>query len=468
MNFDQFDQTLTYLYERLPVFQRQGGAALRRYDLTTTRRLCAALGDPQAGQCFIHVGGTNGKGSVSSMLCAVLQAAGCPRVGLYTSPHLACFTERFRLNGRPAPQDWVVDFVARHRELIEDLEPSFFELSTAMAFSYFKESQCAVSVIEVGLGGRLDSTNVLDPCLTVVTRIGFDHTDVLGPTLPQIAAEKAGIFKPGVPAVVGQRQEECAHVFVQAAARVGAPLTFASDRWSVEPTAVDFKSLFVAHSSNGSPDQLPVVHFLFQSRTGEVGLLPLSLLGCYQRENLLTVLEAVRVWNQLPDQAWPISQAALRNGLARVQELSGLRGRFEIWPGRPSLVLDVAHNLEGIAALVTQLDQICPPDRQYWVFGVNQDKALDDMLSFLPVSAHYVCTAAWVPRARPADEVAAVLAAAGRSVQVVHDVVEAVVVAYRRVPSDGLVVVAGSAFVVAAVLQVESLLRKVLVRDSDH
>ena len=459
-----FDQTVAYLYSRLPMFQRQGPVALRRYDLETTRSLCAALGDPQAGQCFIHVGGTNGKGSVASMLCAALQAAGCPRVGLYTSPHLACFTERFRLNGQPAPQAWVVDFVRQHRELIESLEPSFFELTTAMAFFFFKEKACEVSVIEVGLGGRLDSTNIIDPQLTVVTRIGYDHMDLLGHTLPEIAAEKAGIFKAGVPAVVGQRQAQCAQVFEEVAARVGAPLTFASDRWSVEPLSAAQGAAWASHA--GIHSQV-VAHYLVQTITGEVGLVPLSLLGSYQRDNLATVLEAVRVWNGLRGQVWPISNAALRAGLGQVGKLSGLRGRFEVWPGQPPVVLDVAHNPEGIGVLVAQLNGLCPPDRQCWVFGVVQDKVLADVVPMLPAGARFVCTAADVPRARAAADVAAQLSEAGLAVEVVPAVVEAFEVARRLAPPDGVVVVAGSVFVVAEVLAAEDRLRQPLQSKSE-
>lgn len=456
-----FAQTVEYLYGLLPMFQRQGPVALRKYDLDKTRELCAALGNPQVGHRFIHVAGTNGKGSVSSMLCAALQVASGVRIGLYTSPHLVCFTERFRVNGQPASQEWVVDFVARHRPMIEELRPSFFELTTAMAFCRFRETGCAVSVIETGMGGRLDSTNIIAPELCVITRIGFDHMEFLGQTLPEIAAEKAGIIKEGVPAVVGLRQSECDFVFERAAAKRAAPFSFASDSWEV--TAESFLLSSGRRSFHFSPKEN---HAHSNSEVNQPnGTIELSLTGDCQRENLTTVLEAVRVWNGLQANradGLSITEDALKTALGRVQELSGLRGRFEVWAGAPPVILDVAHNPEGLAQLSRQVSERIPPERQSWVFGVVRDKALADMLPLLPLDANYFLTNANVPRALPADELAAAFSAAGFHCRAFPNPADAVAAAVKDAPPDGAVIVGGSVFIVAEVLAEEELLRPLL------
>ncbi len=426
-----YAETLDYLYRSLPMYQRVGQAAFKK-DLTNTLALCAALGEPQRQFASVHVAGTNGKGSTSHLLAAALQAAGY-RVGLYTSPHLRSFTERIRLNGAEIPEAEVVAFVAAHRLLFEQIQPSFFEMTVALAFWYFARERVDIAVIETGLGGRLDSTNVVTPVLSLITNISFDHREILGDTLPAIAAEKAGIIKPGVPVVVGEHQPEVADVFRQTAAERSAPLRWAADRYAV-------RSLHPTPSHQ---------HFAVYAHKQPVGdPWALDLRGDYQARNLPGVLMALDVLAQV---GWPVAEADRRRGLASATSLTGLRGRWEMIGERPLVVCDVAHNPAGLAHTMAQCART-PHRRLHVVLGVVREKELAELWPLLPPLAQYYFCAPDVPRALPVADLLAAATAAGLAGAAYPDVARALAAARAAAHPDDLIYVGGSTFVVAEVL----------------
>ncbi|HEU4469900.1 MAG TPA: folylpolyglutamate synthase/dihydrofolate synthase family protein [Flavisolibacter sp.] len=423
-----YQQTLDYLYKALPMFSRIGSAAYKK-DLTNILALCRELGDPQEKFRTIHVGGTNGKGSVSHMLAAVLQAAGY-RTGLYTSPHLYDFRERIRIDGQMVPEDFVTAFVAENRALIESVEPSFFEITVAMAFDYFAKQQVDIAVIEVGLGGRLDSTNIIRPELCVITNIGWDHMNLLGNTLEAIAFEKAGIIKPGIPVVIGSKQRETYDVFASAAKERGAPIFFAEDRFAAE----DYRL---------SPEAIEV-----QVRDKNTGLLTsyiTDLPGIYQKANILTVLQAIAAWPGAPI-AIPTVQEAL--GWAKVS--TGLRGRWEVLRQQPTVVLEVAHNAEGIREMLKHAARLSF-NRLHLVIGMVKDKEIGKVLELLPREAVYYFTQAGIPRALDAAALRDQAAAYGLHGDSFDNVNEALRAALAAADSEDLILVCGSIFLVAEV-----------------
>jgi dihydrofolate synthase/folylpolyglutamate synthase len=423
--FVSYAEVLEYLYANLPMFHRIGAAALKP-DLTNTLALCAALGDPQERFKTIHVAGTNGKGSTSHTLAAVLQTAGY-KTGLFTSPHLKSFTERIRVSGQPVEEAFVVDFVNRIRAVADTIEPSFFEVTVAMAFDYFAQHQVDVAVIEVGLGGRLDSTNVITPVLSVITNIGWDHQDILGDTLQKIATEKAGIIKSGVPTVISQHQPETDEVFIAKAQQESAPLVFAPDRYSVR--------------ASGASTSLDIYRdgvCLFESVT-------LDLQGMYQQKNILGALAAME---ELQRQGWAITRAHIRAGVGHVMSLTGLKGRWQMLGQRPLIVCDTGHNADGIAEVVRQI-HLQQYKRLWIVFGVVKDKDIRSVLQLLPKDANYYFCQASVPRALDAEALAAQARAEGLQGEVVRDVNEALAQATAHAGPDDMIFVGGSTFVVA-------------------
>lgn len=422
-----YQQTLEYIFARLPMFSRIGAAAYRA-DLTNTIALCNALGNPQNNFRTIHIAGTNGKGSTSHMLASVLQSAGY-KTGLYTSPHLKDFRERIRLNGVEIPESFVVDFISRIEPLVETLDPSFFEITVAMAFDYFSRERVDIAVIEVGLGGRLDSTNIIRPELSVITNIGLDHMNMLGDTLEKIAFEKAGIIKPGVPVVVGETLPETKPVFESRAAEAGAPLIVASEHYFVTDWHVEPHRLTVQVADNKT-DNRNVYH--------------LDLQGIYQLKNVLTVLESVR---QLHHKGWVISEVAIEKGLSQVKKQTGLHGRWDIIHRHPLVVLDVAHNEDGIRQLGEQIE-ITDHTNLHIVIGMVKDKEVERALSLLPAQATYYFTKARIPRALPEDQLAEKGAAFGLTGKHYPDVNTAFKEAMTHAGKDDLVLVCGSVFVV--------------------
>ena len=367
-----YQETLTYLYEQLPMFQRVGGSAYKE-GLDNTLALDAHFGHPHHKFRTIHVAGTNGKGSVSHTLAAVLQSAGY-KTGLYTSPHLVDFRERIRINGEPISKDYVMDFVEHERGFFEPLCPSFFELATAMAFKYFADEQVEVAVVEVGLGGRLDCTNIIIPDLSIITNISFDHVQFLGDTLAKIASEKAGIIKKGIPVVIGETTAETKPVFIAKATEVDAPIYFAEE--------------------NGREDY-PGVEY--------------ELKGIYQEKNKRTLFTALPL---LKEAGYHIDEENVREGFAHVVELTGLMGRWQKLHDHPTLVCDTGHNVGGITYVVEQLrQQSC--HQLHIVIGMVNDKDISGVLALLPQEAKYYFTQASVSRALPAEQLCQLATAAG-------------------------------------------------------
>lgn len=376
-----YNETIEYLFTRLPMFSRIGSAAYKP-DLSNTIKLCAALGNPEQKIKAVHIAGTNGKGSVSHMLAAILQTAGY-KTGLYTSPHLKDFRERIKINGEMVDKDFVVGFTEKINPLINEIEPSFFEITVAMAFEYFAEEKVDIAIIETGLGGRLDSTNIITPELSVITNIGWDHMNILGDTLEKIAVEKAGIIKQKIQVVIGEIQPETKSVFEATAKEKNAPIYFAEDGRAAAPAW---------HN-----------HTLMVTVTGrqhEKKIYELELAGIYQTKNLLTVLEAIE---QLQNLGWNITEENIIEGLKQTKKLTGLHGRWEIIHQKPTIVLDVAHNANGIEQLVLQIKNT-PHKKLHIILGMVKDKDISKVLSLLPKDAAYYFTKADIPRSLPEDE----------------------------------------------------------------
>lgn len=415
-----YRETLDYLYRNLPMFQRVGASAFKK-DLINTRLLCNALGNPQNTFKSIHIAGTNGKGSTSHMLAAVLQTSGY-KTGLYTSPHLKEFTERIRVNGHEVSQGFVMNFVDRVKPLIDEIKPSFFEITVAMAFDYFAQEKVDVAVIETGLGGRLDSTNIISPCLSVITNISWDHMDLLGNTLPQIASEKAGIIKTHTPVIVSERQSEVESVFVDQAKASGSEIKFASDHIQVDKADSGWE---VQHH-------------------GQKKIYPLDLFGAYQKKNLPGVLMAIEV---LRSQGFTLPEPAVAEGLAHAARITGLKGRWQKLSDRPLTICDTGHNEAGILEILNQLKGL-RYNRLHWVWGMVKDKDVK-VLHLLPKDAHYYFCQAAIPRAMPVEELYQKATTAGLTGEPVPNVNDALKLAMARSTSDDVILIGGSTFVVA-------------------
>jgi dihydrofolate synthase/folylpolyglutamate synthase len=432
-----YPETLAWLYAQLPMYQRVGAAGFKK-GLGNTEVLAEALGHPETRFKSVHVAGTNGKGSSSHLLAAVLQSAGY-KVGLYTSPHLREFTERIRVNGQELAPDYLVSWVANHRHLFDTIQPSFFEMCVALAFDYFAAEQVDVAVVEVGLGGRLDSTNIITPLVSLITNISYDHQAMLGNTLPEIAGEKAGIIKPGRPVVVSQTQPEVAAVFEAKAEKEGSQLLVADTRYEARPTAGTI-----------ADDYASGVQVLSVYREGQLYLegVQLGLLGDYQRLNLPGVLATL---DELRAQGFVIPEAALRQGLREVTRLTGLRGRWSILGQHPLVVADTGHNEAGLRLVLAQLARV-PHRHLHLVIGTVNDKDVTKVLALLPREATYYFCQADIPRALPADELAALAQAAGLTGQAYGPVPVAVAAARAAAAPDDVVFIGGSTFVVAEVI----------------
>jgi dihydrofolate synthase/folylpolyglutamate synthase len=426
-----YQETLAYLFEALPMFQRVGASAYKS-DLNNTLALCAQLGNPERQFRSIHVAGTNGKGSTSHSIAAVLQAAGY-KTGLYTSPHLKSFTERIKINGQEISPEAVTNFVATHKAFLDELQPSFFEMTVGLAFWYFAQEKVDIAVIEVGMGGRLDSTNVLNPELCLITNIGYDHTQFLGDTLPLIAGEKAGIIKQGVPVVISQSQPETKEVFRQKAAQLQASLVFADQVWTVT-------------KAKEERDNSKLVRYEV-TQDGNSFQLDFGLLGDYQRYNLPGILEAI---SQFRKQGWDISHAALLEGLAQVAEDTGLKGRWQVLQEQPKMIADTGHNESGMEEVISQLKT--HTYAQLWmVIGMVNDKDIGKVLDLLPKEASYIFCQASIPRAMDAAMLASKAAEKGVQGRVIPRVAEAIEFARKNAKPNDLIFIGGSTFVVAEI-----------------
>ncbi len=412
------------------MFSRIGAAAYKN-DLANTITLCEQLDNPQRKFKSIHVAGTNGKGSVSHMLAAVLQTAGY-KTGLYTSPHLKDFRERIKVNGQMVNEQFVIDFTERIKPLAEQIEPSFFEMTVAMAFEYFAAQEVDIAIIEVGLGGRLDSTNIISPELSVITNIGLDHTNILGDTLKKIAAEKAGIIKQSVPVVIGEVLPETLPVFQIMAMEKNAPLSVASRKRKVTDWRWEKQQLIVSVA-----DEHHIDHKIYQ----------LDLPGIYQTKNLLTVLE---VCSQLKQAGWKTDDTIIHQALKQVKKLTGLYGRWELIRQSPLLVLDVAHNADGIQQLVQQIE-LTQHKNLHIIIGLVKDKDIDGVLQLLPKHASYYFTKAQIPRALPEEELCRIAKRKGLKGKTFSGVNTALYGASLNAGKDDLIIVCGSIFLVGEI-----------------
>lgn len=419
-----YQQTLDYMFASLPMFQRIGGAAYKE-GLETTEALDRYFGHPHRKFRTIHVAGTNGKGSVSTILASVMQRAGY-RVGLYTSPHLKDFRERIRVDGEMIPQQEVVDFVGRHRAKLEELEPSFFEMTVAMALDYFDRRAVDVAILEVGMGGRLDSTNIVTPLLSIITNIGFDHTQFLGDTLGKIAGEKAGIIKPEVPVVVGETDPETMPVFAAKADECGSPIFFADQRYR----GVDFRegTMRISTLTDG---------YRFSLST--------KLSGNYQLKNIPTALTALDILDQ--QGTLKFTRADIEAGIADAH----IAGRWQTLGQSPLTICDTGHNEAGIRYAMQQIAEQTY-GRLYIIIGVAADKDLSKILPLLPTDAHYIFTRADIPRAMEAAKLEAAAADFGLRGECVEGVAAALERARSLASAEDMIFVGGSIFVVAEVV----------------
>lgn len=409
-----YRKTLEYLFARLPMYQRIGASAYKA-DLGNTIALCGLLQNPEKRFRSIHIAGTNGKGSTSHMIASVLQSAGF-KTGLYTSPHLKDFRERIKINGKMIPKSYVSEFVHHNKKAFEDIQPSFFEYTAVMAFQYFADEKVDVAVIETGMGGRLDSTNVITPLLSVITNISKDHTAFLGDTLPKIAGEKAGIIKPGVPVVIGETQPVTSEIFIQKAKETGSKIFFA--------------------------DQLLPLDIILEL----IDEAPLK--GLYQHKNIVTSYQAIRI---LIESGFSITEENIHHGYKNVIRQTGLQGRWQRIPGKPKTICDVGHNEAGISYILEQL-KTEKFDRLHWVFGMVNDKDADSILKLLPDSAIYYFCKANIPRGLDAEELQKKASNFGLKGDVYLSVKEAFHAAKSAAGDQDLVFVGGSTFIVAEVL----------------
>jgi len=430
-----YAQTLDYLYTQLPMFTRVGSSAYKE-DLTNTIELCKRLDDPQDKFKSIHIGGTNGKGSTSHMLAAILQVAGY-KTGLYTSPHLRDFRERVRINGEMISEQQVIDFVAAHQKDFEAISPSFFEMTVGLAFDIFAEEQVDIAVIEVGLGGRLDSTNIITPLLSVITNIGWDHMNILGDTLQLIAGEKAGIIKHNVPVIIGEYQPDIANIFLQKAAKEEADISFASDEWEVNSEVKNQKS----------KAEILDLEIINNSKTTTYNL-QLDLTGNYQLKNIKTVLSAV---NELRKQGFVITDEHLKIALRQVKTLTGLHGRWEVLSTDPLTICDTGHNPEGIKEVLKNISTT-RFKHLHFVIGMVNDKDISKVLSMLPINATYYFCKPDIPRGLEAETLKQQAEGFGLNGEVYADVKVAYQSAQKAAQKDDMVFVGGSTFVVAEVV----------------
>jgi dihydrofolate synthase/folylpolyglutamate synthase len=425
-------ETIKYMYEQLPMFQREGKIAYKA-DLSNTILLAKSLNYPENKFMSIHVAGTNGKGSVSHMIASVLQHAGY-KTGLYTSPHLNDFRERIKINGEMVAEKFVVDFIARNIKNIETIQPSFFEMTTLMAFEYFAGENIDIAVIETGLGGRLDSTNIIAPLVSVITNISYDHMDILGNNLSSIAKEKAGIIKKGIPVIIGEKNPETTEVFETKAIQEDAKIIFAQEKY-----------LTLSASNDEFNSQLVDVLNIGGNSNSKYKL---DLLGSYQQKNIVTVLAAL---DELANAGIIINNEIIYDGLKTAAITTGLKGRWQILGKNPTIIADTGHNEDGIKHLIQQINNTSH-DKLHIVFGMVKEKDFKKILSLLPKNANYYFTKADIPRALDENvllEEAKTIGLSGNSYVSVQKALNA---AKKSAGKRDLIFIGGSTFVVAEII----------------
>ena len=433
-----YQETIDYLYTKLPMFSRIGAAAIKP-NLDNTIAICALLGHPEKKFKTIHIAGTNGKGSTSHMLASILQEAGY-KTGLYTSPHLYDFRERIKVNGQMCSKEFVIDFTNQIKPFIEKIEPSFFEITVGMAFDYFAKEKVDIAIIETGLGGRLDSTNIIEPEMSIITNIGFDHMALLGNTLEAIAYEKAGIIKKDTPVVIGEANDVIKKVFVDKANKEDAPIYFAEE-------FIQFKSFQNNWETALFEFTQPLIHLLDAPLLPKNFTLECALPGKYQAKNLKSVLVAAQL---LSTMGWKLTAPKIMKGLLNVKKNTGLMGRWECIQTNPRVILDVAHNEPGMIVLLEQLESL-HYQQLHIVTGMVKDKDIQAVLKLLPSSAHYYFTQSHIPRALPVNELAEQANALGLNGGSFEDVNAALNEAIKNANHQDLVLVIGSIYLVAEV-----------------
>ncbi len=423
-----YQETVSYLYSVLPMFSRTGSDAIKK-DLTNTRLLCEKLGNPQHRFKTIHVAGTNGKGSVSHMLASVLQQNGYT-TGLYTSPHLYDFRERIKINGTVVSEEFVIEFTRNIQPLIDTIQPSFFEITVAMAFDYFAKQGVDIAVIETGLGGRLDSTNIVTPEISVITNIGMDHMNILGNTIEEIAFEKAGIIKTNTPVVVGESHPDTERIFIETAHAQNAPLTFADKEMYCDEFYYSNHKL-----------QVTVVE------KEQKSIYELDLTGFYQIKNLVTVLMALK---QLKKTGWTVDSNKTATALSNTKKITGLHGRWELIHTHPQVILDVGHNKDGIRQIVEQIE-LTDYQQLHVIIGMVKDKDIKSVLQLLPREATFYFTRAQIPRALPEAELAELAQESGLRGKTYAQVNLALREALQKAGKNDLILICGSVFLIAEV-----------------
>ncbi len=429
-----YTETLDYLYSSMPSFQQVGGDAYKP-GLERISEFCRSIGNPQRNYFVIHVAGTNGKGSVSNMLAAVLQQAGY-HTGLFTSPHLVDFRERIRVNGEMISKQKVVNFVDRHKAEMSRLQLSFFEMTAAMAFDYFAQCDVEVAIIETGLGGRLDATNIVQPLVSVITNIGLEHTEYLGDSLPKIAREKGGIIKKCTPVVVGEKNTNYSLVLEEIASDMRSELTYATEAFSLGECGFEGNKQVVTMTRN---------------RDGYPYQLRLDLLGEYQRQNLVTVATVLDILHESTPLS--ISRRAFVEGVREVTKITSFRGRWQVLSEKPLVVCDTAHNEHGIAEVAKQLNARKNGGRLLCVMGFCEDKDFAKILALMPKDAHYIFTQASIRRAASLEKIAEVATTLSLDFEVAATVAEAVACAQKQLTDQDMLFVGGSTFVVAEALE---------------
>jgi dihydrofolate synthase / folylpolyglutamate synthase len=427
-----YNQTLDYLFSRLPMYQRIGAAAYKA-DLNNTIAICDALGNPQNKLKCVHIAGTNGKGSSSHMIAAVLQKAGY-KTGLYTSPHLIDFRERIKINGKLISKEYIEEFVEKYKATFEKIEPSFFEWTVGLAFDYFLSQEVDIAVIEVGLGGRLDSTNVINPVISLITNISFDHTNLLGDTLSKIAEEKAGIIKPRKPVIVSEYQSETAPVFMNRARELKSPIRFGSKDYKVE-----------SHQHKNGSLEIMMLNKITNANESYT----LDLTGSYQLKNLPGVLATINVISQ---NGFFIREENIKEGLSNVVKLTGIQGRWQILGEKPFVITDTGHNEDGIKEVLENFKRY-KYKQLHFVLGVVNDKDVRSILKLLPKTAQYYFAKASVPRALDENSLKVEAEKHKLKGQTFPSVKEAVCAAKKSAKKDDLIFIGGSTFVVADVLK---------------
>jgi dihydrofolate synthase/folylpolyglutamate synthase len=415
------------------MFQRVGAAAYKA-DINNTIALCKILRNPEKKLKSVHIAGTNGKGSVSHFIASILQEQGY-KVGLYTSPHLKDFRERIRINGRKIPKEKIIDFVKKYKKLFQKIQPSFFEYTFGMAINYFEAEQIDIAIMETGMGGRLDSTNVVNPIISVITNIGFDHTRFLGDTLKKIAGEKAGIIKPGIPVIIGETRKETKEVFVQKAKETKSEISFADRNYKVN----------IISTLMGSHPKI-VLDIESKKLTLKKIICPLS--GQYQAKNLLSVFQIIE---KIEDMGFPVSEESIYNGIRNVITNTGIMGRWQILNREPLTICDTGHNVDGIREIVAQIEKTTH-QKLHFVLGMVNDKNINSVIKLLPKEADYYFCKANIPRGLNQDE----LKSRCKDYKLKGDSYNSVIKAYKEATKnalkDDLVFVGGSTFVVAEIL----------------